>query len=66
MYNTVQIKYQNPGFCLANEQQGLVSTNEILCFQIKPAPFMAQFFPDCVIRVGFFLPNHFEFYHVYY
>ena len=29
-------------------------TNQIFCFQIKRAPWMAQFFPDCVIRVHFF------------
>ena len=28
--------------------------NQIFCFQIKRTPSMAQFFPDCVIRVRFF------------
>ena len=48
-----QISHGNFGLCLANIQQPVVTTDQIFCFQIKLAPwmaqFMAQFFPDCVI-----------------
>jgi len=41
--------------------------NQILCFQIKRTPwmtqFMAQFFPDCVIRVCSFCSTMSKFFH---
>ena len=44
--------------------------NQIFCFQIKRTPWMAQFFPNCVIRVvssgqpsrNFFINHHGEFF----
>ena len=37
--------------------------NQIFCFQIKRTPWMAQFFPDCVIRVLFFCSTISKFFH---
>ena len=54
----MQITHQNFGLRLAR-------TNQIFCFQIKRAPWMAQFFPDCVIHVRFFCLTISHFFHVY-
>ena len=60
----------NQAFWLVNDQRNSQMANQIFCFQIKGAPwmaqFMAQFFPDCVIRVRFFCLTISNFFHLYY
>ena len=64
--NSVQKEETNQVFWLVNDQRNSKMANQIFCFQIKRMPWMAQlmaqFFPDCVIRVCFFcillISNH--------
>ena len=46
--NWVQKKVIKQAFWLVNEQRSSQIANQIFCFQIKRAPWMAQFFLDCV------------------
>ena len=50
----VQKEVTNQAFWLVNGQRNAQMANQIFCFQIKRTPWMAQFFPDRVIRVRFF------------
>ena len=47
--NWMQKKVIKQAFWLVNEQRSSQIANQIFCFQIKRAPWMAQFFLDCVI-----------------
>ena len=52
-----------------SRKRNSLMANQIFCFQIKRTPCMAQFFPNCVIRVvssgqpsrNFFINHHGEF-----
>jgi len=50
----VQKEVTNQAFWLVNDQQNSQMAIQIFCLQIKRTPWMAQFFPDCVIHVRFF------------
>ena len=52
--NSRQKEETNQAFLLVNDQRNSQMANQIFCFQIKRTPWMAQFFPDCVIYVRFF------------
>ena len=56
--NSVQKEETNQAFLLVNDQRNSKMANQIFCFLIKRTPWMAQlmaqFVPDCVIRVRFF------------
>ena len=56
--NSVQKELTNQAFWFVNDQRNSHMANQIFCFKIKRMPWMArlvaQFFPDCVIRVRFF------------
>ena len=62
--NSVQKEVKNQAFWLVNDQINSPMANEIFRFQIKHAPWMAQFFLDCVIHVHFFclIISHFFMY----
>ena len=70
--NSVQKEETNQEFWLVNDQRNSQMTNQIFCFQIKRTPWMAQlmaqFFPDCVIRVrsSSFCSTISKFFHIYY
>ena len=52
--NSVEKEETNQAFWLVNDHRSLQMANQIFCFQINRTPWMAQFFPDCVINVRFF------------
>ena len=52
--NSVQKEEINQALGLVNDQRNSQMANQIFCFQIKRTPRMAQFLPDCVIRVRLF------------
>ena len=54
MYNTVQIKYQNSGLNLMNNRVWSGPMKSFVFKSSARAPWMAQFFPDYVIREAFF------------
>ena len=55
MYNTVQIKFKILDYDqLMNNGVWSGSMKSFVFKSSARAPWMAQFFPDCVIRVGFF------------
>ena len=64
--NSVQKEITNQAFWLVNDQRNSQMANQIFCFQIKRTPWMAQFFPDRVIRVRFFCLTISKFLHVYF
>ena len=68
--NSVQKEETNQAFWLVNNQRNSRMANQIFCFQIKRTPWMAQlmaqFFPDCVIRVRSICSTISECFHIYY